>query len=151
MGRAYLNCSLRDGFVLIALPPFLARTATMLCLACGAALLLLAFRLVDPRPDRTTRVNPDRQGPILGDFEEAYRPADQAAIGILALAALLAGCGAPSQERRPGPRALCARPARSAKDPGSSRPRPARSPAPATPRLGPRITFTSSCSPPTAS
>lgn len=52
---------LRDGFVLINLPPFLARTATMLCLACGAAILPLAFRLVElPEGDPArTRATPD--------------------------------------------------------------------------------------------
>ena len=40
---------LRDGFVLIDLPAFVARTATMLCLACGAAIFLLVFRDADPR------------------------------------------------------------------------------------------------------
>jgi hypothetical protein len=33
------------GFVLIALPAFVARTATVSCLACGAALLMLVYRL----------------------------------------------------------------------------------------------------------
>ena len=36
----------RDGFVLIALP-FVARTATTLCLSCGAAVLLLAVPLAE--------------------------------------------------------------------------------------------------------
>jgi hypothetical protein len=44
---------LRDGFVLINLPAFLARTATMLCLACGAAIIVLAFRLAE-LPERAT-------------------------------------------------------------------------------------------------
>jgi len=35
------------GFVLISLPAFLARTATIVCLATGAGLLLLVFRLAD--------------------------------------------------------------------------------------------------------
>jgi len=43
---------LRDGFVLIDLPAFVARTATLLCLACGAAILLLVFRR-DTLPERT--------------------------------------------------------------------------------------------------
>ncbi len=33
------------GFVLIALPAFVARTATVLCLSSGAALLILVYRL----------------------------------------------------------------------------------------------------------
>lgn len=44
---------LRDGFVLINLPAFVARTATMLCLACGAAILVLVFRLAE-LPERAT-------------------------------------------------------------------------------------------------
>ena len=44
---------LRDGFVLINLPAFVARTATLLCLACGAAILLLVFRLAE-LPERKT-------------------------------------------------------------------------------------------------
>jgi hypothetical protein len=39
--------TLLHGFVLIALPAFLARTATVVCLASGAGLLLLVFRLLD--------------------------------------------------------------------------------------------------------
>ena len=35
------------GFVLISLPAFLARTATVVCLGTGAGLLLLVFRLAD--------------------------------------------------------------------------------------------------------
>ena len=38
---------LRDGFVLIDLPAFIARAATLLCLACGAATLVLATWLVE--------------------------------------------------------------------------------------------------------
>jgi hypothetical protein len=39
--------TLLHGFVLIALPAFLARTVTVVCLAAGAGLLLLVFRLLD--------------------------------------------------------------------------------------------------------
>jgi hypothetical protein len=39
--------TLLHGFVLIALPAFLARTVTVVCLASGAGLLLLVFRLFD--------------------------------------------------------------------------------------------------------
>jgi hypothetical protein len=39
--------TLVDGFVLIALPAFLARVAAVLCLGCGAALLVQALRLAD--------------------------------------------------------------------------------------------------------
>jgi hypothetical protein len=41
--------TLVDGFVLIALPAFVARTAAVLCLGCGVALLLQALRLVEQR------------------------------------------------------------------------------------------------------
>jgi hypothetical protein len=43
--------SLLNGFVLIALPAFVARLAAVLCLGCGAALLLLVARL-SARPRR---------------------------------------------------------------------------------------------------
>jgi hypothetical protein len=39
--------TLLDGFVLIALPAFLARVVTVVCLGCGAALLLLVFRMAE--------------------------------------------------------------------------------------------------------
>jgi hypothetical protein len=39
--------TLLHGFVLIALPAFLARTVTVVCLATGAGLLLLVLRLLD--------------------------------------------------------------------------------------------------------
>ena len=39
--------TLLHGFVLIALPAFVARTATVVCLASGVGLLLLVFRLFD--------------------------------------------------------------------------------------------------------
>jgi len=52
------------GFVLIPLPAFLARTATIVCLGTGAGLLLLVFRLADhgdsPGPARETPVEPAR-------------------------------------------------------------------------------------------
>lgn len=35
------------GFVLISLPAFLARTATVVCLGTGIGLLLFVFRLAD--------------------------------------------------------------------------------------------------------
>jgi hypothetical protein len=40
--------TLRDGFVLIDLPALAARTATLLCLGCGTAILLLGFRNAAP-------------------------------------------------------------------------------------------------------
>ena len=39
--------TLLDGFVLIALPAFVARTMAVVCLATGAGLLLFVFRLFD--------------------------------------------------------------------------------------------------------
>ncbi len=39
--------TLLNGFVLAAVPAFVARAATVLCLGCGVGLLVIAFRLVD--------------------------------------------------------------------------------------------------------
>lgn len=39
--------TLVEGFVLTALGPFVTRAATVTCLACGASLLLMAFRLAE--------------------------------------------------------------------------------------------------------
>ena len=39
--------TLADGFVLVAVPAFIARTAAVLCLGCGAGLLFFVFRLAD--------------------------------------------------------------------------------------------------------
>jgi hypothetical protein len=58
--------TLRDGFVLIALPAFVARTATTLCLSCGAALLLLAVRLAElphAKPRTTRKSTTDESDP----------------------------------------------------------------------------------------
>src|SRR5207302_1501103 len=49
--RVTLLGTLVDGFVLMVLPAFVARAATVVCLGAGAGLLLLAFRLAE-RPDR---------------------------------------------------------------------------------------------------
>ncbi len=43
--------TLVDGYVLIALPAFVARVATVLALGCGASLLLMVFRLAAQRAD----------------------------------------------------------------------------------------------------
>ena len=55
------------GFVLIPLPAFLARTATIVCLATGAGLLLLVFRLADhgdtQAPAAASAVNPPARTP----------------------------------------------------------------------------------------
>jgi len=48
------------GFVLMAVPAFVARVATVLCLGCGAALILLSFRLADyPDASSSTAGHPD--------------------------------------------------------------------------------------------
>jgi hypothetical protein len=39
--------TLRDGYVLLAVPPLVGRLAAVVCLGCGGAILLLAFRLVE--------------------------------------------------------------------------------------------------------
>ncbi len=61
--------TLRDGFVLMAVPAFLARVATVVCLACGAGLLLLAARLAERSDERGVgaRVSAD---PLDGDDED---------------------------------------------------------------------------------
>lgn len=51
-----LFATLRDGFVLTALPAFLARAVTVLCLGCGAALLPLVFRLAEAHSARSRSV-----------------------------------------------------------------------------------------------
>ena len=50
--------TLLDGFVLIALPAFLARTVTVLCLGCGIGLLLFVIRLSDLADRRLARSRP---------------------------------------------------------------------------------------------
>jgi hypothetical protein len=60
-----LISTLLHGFILIALPAFVARAATVLCIACGAALLPLVFQLAETpvrerrQPRRGTRARPD--------------------------------------------------------------------------------------------
>jgi hypothetical protein len=44
--------TLLDGYVLIALPAFLARVATVVCLGCGVGIMWPMFRLADRRADR---------------------------------------------------------------------------------------------------
>jgi hypothetical protein len=48
---------LLDGFVLLALPSFLARAAVVVCLAAGVGLLPLVFRMAE-RPSRASRAVP---------------------------------------------------------------------------------------------
>ena len=43
------------GYVLVALPAFLTRTATVLCLSAGVGILLLVFRLADRREPNAGR------------------------------------------------------------------------------------------------
>ena len=45
--------TLLNGFVLAAVPALVARTAAVVCLGCGAALLLFSFRLVDLQRDES--------------------------------------------------------------------------------------------------
>lgn len=62
--------TLLHGFVLIALPAFVARTVTVVCLASGAGLLLLVFRLFDD--DDRDATGPDVSKPVdldRGDVE----------------------------------------------------------------------------------
>ena len=63
---------LRDGFVLVNLPAFIARTATMLCLACGAAILLLVFRLAELPARKTARIRPTTDELDPDDLDEAW-------------------------------------------------------------------------------
>ena len=56
--------TLRDGFVLAAVPPLLARTACVVCLGCGLGLLLLVFRLAE-RHER----EPARPGDTASEFD----------------------------------------------------------------------------------
>jgi hypothetical protein len=58
--------TLRHGFVLLAVPALVARAATVVCLACGACLVLLAVRLAD-RPEE--RESADARRPVTGDEE----------------------------------------------------------------------------------
>jgi hypothetical protein len=77
---ASLIAVLLDGWVLLALPPLVARLAVIVCLSAGVALLPVVFALAE----RTGRARPGR-------------PPTAAAAGTAALMALLlAGCGATS-------------------------------------------------------
>jgi hypothetical protein len=52
--------TLLKGYSLVALPPFPARTTTVLCLACGISILWPAFRLSDHRSDRLENTDGER-------------------------------------------------------------------------------------------
>jgi hypothetical protein len=65
--------TLLHGYVLVALPAFLARSAAMLCLGAGTGLLLLVYRLADQSEARTRQRGPRSPAtPELGPLEEAY-------------------------------------------------------------------------------
>jgi hypothetical protein len=52
--------TLLNGFVLMAVPAFVARTAAVLCLGCGAGVLFLVFRLAEqPEAASSIRRDPD--------------------------------------------------------------------------------------------
>jgi hypothetical protein len=61
---ASLMTVLLDGYVLLALPPFLARVAVVTCLSTGIGLLPIVFAMAE-RPTRSaaTRSGPDGAGP----------------------------------------------------------------------------------------
>ncbi len=60
--------TLRDGFVLMAVPAFLARVATVFCLGCGVGLLLLAVRLAEQPDER--RVGRTSAAALPGDDQD---------------------------------------------------------------------------------
>jgi hypothetical protein len=65
--------TLLHGYVLVALPAFLARSATVLCLGAGAALLPLVFRLADHSEAGTRRHGRASSAtPELDPFEEDH-------------------------------------------------------------------------------
>jgi hypothetical protein len=58
-------------YVLVALPAFLARVTTVLCLGCGISILWPAFRLADHRKDRALQTD-DELAPDDLDADLAY-------------------------------------------------------------------------------
>jgi hypothetical protein len=61
------------GYVLAALPAFLARSATVLCLGAGAGLLVLVFRLADQSEALTKPLGQASSATLeLDPLEEAY-------------------------------------------------------------------------------
>jgi hypothetical protein len=70
---AQLIPTLTHGFVLTAVPPVLARTATVVSLGCGAALLLLTFRIADREPVSRDDDSSDYAGDVDdADDRQAY-------------------------------------------------------------------------------
>jgi hypothetical protein len=64
--------TLRHGFVLMALPAFLARAATVVCLGCGAGLMVLAIRLAD-QPERPESSGSGSRVNVLDGDDEGLR------------------------------------------------------------------------------
>ena len=60
--------TLLNGFVLMAVPAFVARTTAVVCLACGAGVLLLVFRLAEQRE----RASSIRREPHVERKDEAW-------------------------------------------------------------------------------
>jgi hypothetical protein len=76
---ASLISVLLDGFVLLALPPFLARAAVVTCLSAGLGLLALVFAMAErPARERRPRPAPPARPPAeedqSGEDVEAWQP-----------------------------------------------------------------------------
>ena len=88
--------TLLHGYVLVALPAFLARSATVLCLGAGAGLLLLVFRLADQSEARNDDGAGERRRPRPSSIR-SRRPTTSTRPGRVVLVAVaavvLAGCG----------------------------------------------------------
>jgi hypothetical protein len=69
---ASLIAVLLDGFVLLALPAFVARAAVVTCLASGAALVPIVFRIAE-RPDRPR--SPGETSPVEEELDWEDEPA----------------------------------------------------------------------------
>jgi len=82
--------ALLDGFVLMALPAFVARAAGVVCLGAGLGVLLLAFRIFE------------------GSGAGGGRRGRRATVGASLLALLLAGCGSSAAPSSSLPAALVA-------------------------------------------
>jgi hypothetical protein len=55
------------GFVLLAVPPLVARVATVVCLACGVSLMVLSFRLADYPDTRRASTGDDEADGLDGE------------------------------------------------------------------------------------